>query len=208
MVVMADQPLDQRQLYELDKLVHNGVHVIFAAQMYNYQVQYMGPGQFDLRGMPTRVNLNDLVKNYGFDFDTKMFMDTKPVMIRVNGENINNKLSISNKISELFYLYGTRLDLFPEILKEDTLTTKILFTSGNESWTRDGSGYGPGPRMKRVKINRKKSRNPPNWLEKESRTRSSPSVARTCSRVTCCNHCRATRRFFATPWMRSHLGTT
>ncbi|HDQ44979.1 MAG TPA: hypothetical protein ENN17_05690 [bacterium] len=172
MLVMADQPLAERQLYELDKLIQEGVSVILAAQMHNYQVQYTTPGNFELRGMPTRVNLNDLVRHYGFEFDTRMFMDqntayiqvpvystrnlgfmqvreqrlepvTKPVMIRVNAENINNRLSISNKITELFYLYGTRLIVHDDRMKQDTLSHKTLFTSSNVSWTRDGMGYGP-----------------------------------------------------------------
>lgn len=172
MIVMVDQPLSERQLYEIDKLVHNGVRVILGTQMHNYQVQYMRPGEFDLRGMPTRSNLNDLVNNYGFEFDNKMFMDqntafiqvpvyntrsmgmfqvreqrlepvTKPVMIRVNSETINSKLSISNKISEIFYMYGTRLNINEDRMEGDTLDYKVLFTSSDVSWTRDGYGMGP-----------------------------------------------------------------
>jgi len=172
MIVMADQRLNDRQLYEIDKLVHQGVRLILAAQTNNYQVQYMRPGEFDLRGMPTQVNLNDLTKSYGFEFDNKMFMDkntafiqvpvyntrnigfmqvreqrlepvTKPVMIRVNTENINTRLSISNKISELFYMYGTRLILNEDKFDADTLNHKVFFTSSDASWTREGYGYGP-----------------------------------------------------------------
>ncbi len=173
MVLMIDQPLNERQLYEIDKLIHNGVRIVMTAQQYNYQIMPSQgqPGQFDLRGMPSRLNINTLVKNYGFEFDEKMFMDrsaafiqipvyqtrrmgmfqvreqryepvAKPVIIKVNAENINSDLSISNKITELFYMYGNRVLVHEEIMKENKLDFKVLFTSSNFSWTREGIGYG------------------------------------------------------------------
>ncbi len=173
MVMMIDQPLNERQLYEIDKLIHKGVRVVMAAQQYNYQISPSRgePGQFDLRGMPSRLNINTLAKNYGFEFDDKVFMDkstafiqvpvyqtrrmgmfqireqryepvTKPVIIKVNAENINSNLSISNKITELFYMYGNRILVHEEIMKENNIRFETLFTSSNFSWTREGYGYG------------------------------------------------------------------
>jgi len=173
MILMIDQPLNERQLYEIDKLIHSGVRIIMAAQQYNYQItpSRSEPGQFDLRGMASRLNINTLTKNYGFEFDDKIFMDkssafiqipvyqtrrmgmfqireqrfepvTKPVIIKVNAENINSDVSISNKISELFYMYGNRMLVHKEIMKENNLDFKTLFTSSNFSWTREGYGYG------------------------------------------------------------------
>ncbi len=175
MVVMVDQPLNERQLYELDRLVHNGVNLIIAGQSYNYQIMPSrgnAPGTFDVMAMPTRININNLLRSYGVEIDTKIFMDrssayiqiptyhtrrvgifqiqqqdlqpvTKPVIIKVNAENINNEVSISNKISELFYLYGSRLNILDEIIRKDTLTTTTLFTSSAHSWTTESFGYAP-----------------------------------------------------------------
>lgn len=172
LVLMVDQPLNERQLYEIDKLVHKGVRVVLAGQAYNYQISpAREPGQFDLRGMPSRLNLNSLIKSYGFEIDDKMFLDkstayiqvpvyktrrmglfqireqryepvTAPVIIKVNPENINPDLSISNKITEIFYMYGSRLLVHEDILKQNNLTFRTLFTSSSFSWTRDGYGYG------------------------------------------------------------------
>ncbi len=174
MIVMIDQPLEERQIYELDKLIHDGVKVIMAVQQYNYQIAPSkdNPGEFDLNGMPSRLNINSLTKNYGFEFDDKMFMDkstayiqvpvfqtrnmgmfqvreqryepvTKPVIIKVGQENINSELSVSNKITNLFYMYGGRLLVHEEILKENDVESRVLFTSSNSSWTREGYGWGP-----------------------------------------------------------------
>jgi ABC-2 type transport system permease protein len=174
LIVMLDQPLNERQLYEIDKCVHDGVRLIIAGNTYNYQVtpSRNSPGEFELRAMPTQVNINDLIKNYGFEFDNKMFMDkstafiqvpvyktrsmgifqvreqrmepvTKPVMIRVNSQAINNDLSIANGVSDLFYMYGTRIIVNEDEMEKDTLSYRTLFTSSDFSWTREGAGYGP-----------------------------------------------------------------
>jgi ABC-2 type transport system permease protein len=172
MLIMVDQPLNERQMYEIDKLIHDGIRIIMANQSHNYQVIPTQPGEFDLRGMPTRSNINSLIKTYGIEFDTEMFMDrnsayiqvpvystrsmgifqvreqrfepvTKPVMIRINPQNINNRLSISNKITDLFYMYGSRLIVHDDILEENQIQSKTLFTSSDFSWTRSGRGYGP-----------------------------------------------------------------
>lgn len=173
MVMMVDQPLNERQMYEIDKLVHRGVGVILAAQTYNYQISpSREPGSFDLRGMPSRLNINRLTVNWGFEFDQAMFMDrssayiqipvyqtrsmgalqvrqqrmepvTKPVIIKIQSENINTDLSISNKISELFYMYGGRLLVHQDLIGENDLKVRTLFTSSGESWVRQSYGYGP-----------------------------------------------------------------
>lgn len=169
---MFDQPLNDRQMYEIDKLIHRGVRVIMAGQQFNYQISARGAGNFDLAGMPTRLNINDLTRDYGFEFDANMFMDrnaafiqipvyqtrsmgafqirqqrmepvSKPVIIKIDAESINTKLSISNKISQLFYLYGGRLILNEDLMEENNITVRTLFTSSDFSWTRQGYGYGP-----------------------------------------------------------------
>lgn len=173
-VAMIDQPLNERQKFEIDKLIHEGVNVIFAFQYNNFQISPSrdDPGSFDVYAMPSRLNMNPYLSNYGFEVDENIFMDrssayiqvpayrtrsmgmfqiqeqryepvTKPVIIKVNAENINNKVSISNKISELFYLYGSRLTIIDETIQEDTLETTTLFTSSDHSWTRQTMGYRP-----------------------------------------------------------------
>lgn len=173
MILMIDQPLNERQLYEIDKLIHRGTHVIMAGQQYNYQItpKRGEPGEFDLRGMPSNLNINDLTANYGFEFDDEMFMDrnsayiqvpvyqtrrmgmfqvrqqrmepvTKPVIIKIESESINTRLSISNKISGLLYMYGGKLTLHNDQLDENNISVRTLFTSSDFSWSKPGYGYG------------------------------------------------------------------
>ena len=174
MLVMIDESLNERQMYEIDKLVHRGVRLIMSAQTYNYQIsQARGrPGEFEVRGMPSRINVNSLTKSYGFEFDDAMFMDknsayiqipvmstrsmgmfqiqqqrlepvTKPVIIRIAPENMNNSLSISNKITDLFYLFGGRLLIDEVTMDSSGLDYETLFSSSEYSWTRRGRGWTP-----------------------------------------------------------------
>ena len=172
MVIMAESPLSDRQLFEIDKLVHKGVRVVMCGQMNMYQITpSRTPGEFDLRNRGTGMNLNQLTENYGFGFDKDMFMDrntsyiripvyqtrnmgmfqvrqqrfepvTKPVLITIKNVNINNKVSISNKIDDLFYLYGGRLTLEKDTLAAHNISYRTLFTSSDFAWTQPSAGYG------------------------------------------------------------------
>ncbi len=173
MIVMVDQPLNERQLFELDKSFHSGVRLIMGAQQNSYQISpSREPGKYDLRGMPSRLNINQLSQTYGISFDENMFMDrnsayiqipvyqtrnmgafqvreqrmepvTKPVIIRVDAQSINTRLSISNKITQIFYMYGGRLVLNQDNFDENKIRVQNLFTSSDYSWIRQGYGYAP-----------------------------------------------------------------
>lgn len=174
LLVMVDQPLNQRQLYEIEKAVHRGVNLVLAAQTYNYNISGgASPSQFRVMAQASRLNINSMTRNWGFEFDSKIFMDrlagiiqvpvyqmrnmgmfqvqeqrfepvSKPVLIRVAETNINSEVSISNKIDELFYLYGGKLNLIDDVLESDKITENVvLFTSSEHSWTRDSNAYGP-----------------------------------------------------------------
>jgi len=173
LVLMIDQPLNDRQMYEIGKAAHSGIRIVLAAQQNNYQISPdREPGKFILRGMPSRLNINELTNSWGFDFDNRMFMDrsaahiqipvyqtrdlgafsvrqqrmepvSKPVIIKVKPENINTRVSISNKITDLFYMYGGMLNVNHDVMNKDSLTATTLFTSSDYAWTTMGGGYGP-----------------------------------------------------------------
>jgi len=174
LIVMVDQPLNERQRYEIEKALHRGVNIILGAQNYNFQISATStPNEFRVMPQNSRLNVNNMTRNWGFEIDTKIFMDrnagfiqipvyhtrrmgflqiqeqrfepvSKPVVIRVAETNMNSEVSISNKISELFYLYGSKLNLVDDVLDSEKITKKIiLFTSSEHSWTRDAISYGP-----------------------------------------------------------------
>ncbi|MCI0513360.1 GldG family protein [candidate division KSB1 bacterium] len=174
LVLLVDQALNDRQRYEIEKAVHRGVNVIFAAQFYNFNIAPSPRGdEFQVYAQNSRLGTNAMTRNWGFEIDPKVFMDknagfisvpvyqtrnmgpfqmreqrlepvSKPVVIRIPETNINSEVSISNKINELFYLYGSKLNLINEVLDSAQVSKKtVLFTSSEKSWTRDAFGYGP-----------------------------------------------------------------
>lgn len=174
LIVMVDQPLNERQRYEIEKALHRGVNLVLAAQNYNFNISGSStPNEFQVMPQNSRLNVNNMTRNWGFEIDTKIFMDrnagfiqipvyhtrsmgmfqikeqryepvSKPVVIRVSEANMNSEVSISNKISELFYLYGSKLNLVDDVLESEKISKQIvLFKASAHSWTRDASGYGP-----------------------------------------------------------------
>jgi len=86
MVVMIDQPLNDRQIFEIDKLIHKGVNIILAVQNYNFQIMPSRggePGSFDVQAVPTQLNINPWLHNYGFEVDNKIFMDRSSAFIQL-----------------------------------------------------------------------------------------------------------------------------
>lgn len=173
-VMLIDQPLNDRQMYEVEKALYKGVNLIFAAQNYNFNISTTSrPNEFRVMPMASNLNINVMTRNWGFEMDRKIFMDrnagfiqvpvyktrrmgifqvqeqrlepvSKPVIIKVASENINQETSISNKIDELFYLYGSKLDLVEEKLEGENVDKHVvLFTSSDHSWTRESYSYQP-----------------------------------------------------------------
>ncbi len=131
------------------------------------------PNTYNVIPQNLYLNVSDMTRNWGFEIDNKIFMDrnagfisvpvyqmrnmgifqvreqrmepvSKPVIIRVSPTNINSEVSISNKISELFYLYGSKINLIDDVINGEKVNkSTILFTSSEYSWTRDAQGYGP-----------------------------------------------------------------
>ncbi|GEM_PF-580862 len=131
------------------------------------------PNTYNVMPQNLYLNVSDMTRNWGFEIDNKIFMDrnagfisvpvyqmrnmgifqvreqrmepvSKPVIIRVSPANINSEVSISNKINELFYLYGSKINLIDDVINGEKVDkSTILFTSSQHSWTRDAQGYGP-----------------------------------------------------------------
>ncbi|MBN1349474.1 GldG family protein [candidate division KSB1 bacterium] len=173
LVLMIDQPLNDRQMYEIEKALHKGVNVIFAAQSFNFNIRAARPNEFQVYPGPTNLNTNTMTRNWGFELEQKIFLDNScipfpvqvyqtrkvgflqlqeqrieyvqtPVAIKVSSENISRETSISNMIDDLLYIFGSNLDLVEEKLESENIANHaVLFTSSDQSWTRESYSYQP-----------------------------------------------------------------
>jgi hypothetical protein len=54
--------------------------------------------------------------------------------ILVNSSSMSQETAITNRLSSIFYLWGTALDINEEKLKEHNLESKIVMTSSESAW--------------------------------------------------------------------------
>ena len=147
----------ERQRWEINRALNSGKSVIMAVQSYT-QDYNSGAEGLAVTSQEVESGVNELLKQYGMEVNKEFLMDTQcetlnvqagqsfgpfqmstpvklPTHIRLSRENANDEVSISNRLSLLFYLWGTTLDVNENKLKENNLKTTVLLKSGEESWT-------------------------------------------------------------------------
>lgn len=168
-VLLGNDPLDERQRYEIYEVLARGGNVIIAGQglVYDYAPGSRGGFNITVRSQPLAVN--ELLTEFGVRIDDKPLMDEQmatlqiprtqnfgglrlqvaepiqvPMQIRVLGEGVNPDLPITAGVPEVLYLWGTRV-VVDETATGDLSVTPILSGSSN-SWLVDKkSGPMSGP---------------------------------------------------------------
>ncbi|MBD3170189.1 MAG: hypothetical protein GF307_11955, partial [candidate division Zixibacteria bacterium] len=164
LLVMATDPLNDRQKYEIERFIAGGGHALFAVQEYNYDYAPDSKGGMRVMPMRTNQNANDLLMDYGLWVEDRILMDQSmetlnipvrqmiggmipamvdrpvqvPVQIRLTSNNMNQDFSVTNRISSLLYLWGTALDIHDEIVDSLELKVDNLIWSSDKSWTIPG----------------------------------------------------------------------
>jgi len=161
LLVIQPKQLNERQLYEINKLVQQGKNLIVAVQNYTFNYNQARTGGFAIVPSAVKPQINDFLKNFGVTVDEQIFMDESmgvlniptrknlggiiisgvaepikiPIQISVKPENMNQDVSITNHISGLFYLWGSRLLVDDKFLKENNIKETVLINSSSDCWT-------------------------------------------------------------------------
>lgn len=161
LIVLSPKDLSDRQRYEINKALVSGKKVIMGVQ--NYRFDYMPQRGAGIRVMPSPVKpaVNDLLEHYGISISDEVLMDNNqemlsiptqqtiggfltatvqtpvklPIQIKVTDQEMNSKVSITNRVGALLYLWGSSLNLDKQKMTELGLNPDILFTSSNQTWT-------------------------------------------------------------------------
>lgn len=156
LIVVASDKLIPRQRYEIDRYLYAGGDVVLATQGYtfDYKQNQYGTGVFPKK-LDTQVN--ELLSGYGVKLSDGMLMDENqeiinvsgnaenamvsftspvkvPIQVMVPSEQIDQKLSFTNSVSSIFYLWGSALQVDEARLKMLGLKKNVLFKSGPLSW--------------------------------------------------------------------------
>lgn len=158
LAVIHPKDMNERQKWELSRALASGKNVLLAVQQYsmNYSVD-RGYLSIDRQEQNPATN-EGWLKEYGVSINEDYLMDENnitltisdssnplaaimggqqiklPNHILINAANMNQQVSITNRISQLPYLWGTALDINEDKIKENKLESTILLQSSPRSW--------------------------------------------------------------------------
>lgn len=155
-LLLLEPKLNERQRYEISRFLAGGGNVMLAAQNYNYDYSTSGQS-LSIRMDKKDPEVNPLLSPWGFEVDDQILVDEQhdviqiagqqmgpfevavpvkvPIQILVNSSGMNPDLSITSRLSPLFYLWGTALKVMDETVKNQNLKVDRLLTSSKNSWT-------------------------------------------------------------------------
>ena len=165
LLIMAPKDLSDRQRYEISRFLRRGGKVFLAVQNHEYDYNPSRGGGFDISVRPIETGIDALLSEYGMRVSEAVFMDENletlsvprtqnigglrvqmaepvqaPIQIKVSGDQFNEKLSISDRLGQLLYLWGSRLVPNDAKVKEAGLSYQTLFTSSPKAWEVETSG--------------------------------------------------------------------
>ncbi len=163
LVVINPRSLNDRQRWEINRALVAGKSVVLAVQQYEWDYQLSRQGSM-LTKREEKPEINQLLETYGLKVSDEILMDVNslpltvmssndpfarmlgqgqtvnlPTHIRVNNESMDQETSITSRLSTIFYLWGTPLDLNAETLAKHGLQSKVLMTTTDRAWALPAS---------------------------------------------------------------------
>lgn len=160
-LIINPKELNERQRYEVNRALVEGKNVLIAAQNYIFDYRPSGPEGIVITPQEVKPQVNDLTKQYGVTVDEQFFMDESNATLSVPSrrsirgfismevrtpvkvatqivaidQNMNRDVSITDRLDSVLYLWGTKLNINKDTIKEAGLKSTILMTSSGKSWT-------------------------------------------------------------------------
>ena len=160
LVVVGPRNLNARQKWEINRAIVQGKSVLLAVQNYQWDYQSTQAGGTTINQQPQTPAINDLLQVYGFSIDEDFLMDRNtfpltvqsqantlaslfgggqqfdlPTHMQVTNDAMNEDTSITGRLAQIFYLWGTAVKFDDTKLSENQLATTTLISSTNQAWT-------------------------------------------------------------------------
>ena len=167
LLIVEPKELNDRQLYEIERFLRSGRSVIIAAQGFKYTYNPDPEGEIVAYPLKEPLTINRWLKRLGVEIDDRHLFDEQsvvlalsvprrigmftaiirqpvrfPMQIQILPPQMNQKLSVTSRLSALLYLWGSALKVDEEKLAKLGLETEELFHSSPRSWLHP---YSPGP---------------------------------------------------------------
>jgi ABC-type transport system involved in multi-copper enzyme maturation permease subunit/ABC-type uncharacterized transport system involved in gliding motility auxiliary subunit len=161
-VVVNPRDLSERQRWELNRALYEGKAVFLAVQDYRWNYNVVRKA-VSITKQEEHPDVNAWLAQYGIEIDPRILMDVNhqsltirnadnplaamlgggvtlnlPLHIVVTQSTMNPDISITSRLSPLFYLWGSALTLRADVLKQHQLNYTVLFSSSPKAWSVPG----------------------------------------------------------------------
>jgi len=167
LVVMATRPLNERQIYEINRTLVRGVPVVMGVQAHEYGYRPRPQGGWEVGGQDVATGLDPLLDALGLTVGEDHFMDASmevielprevnlgglrmqsrepvrlPMQIRVTESQMDQDSPLVNRIGSIFYLWGTPVTTDIQAVESLGLAATDLIFSSDNCWSET---FMPGP---------------------------------------------------------------
>ena len=154
LVVVNPQSLNERHRWEINRALHSGKSVVMAVQQYLWNYQSTRSG---LSITPAQQNpgVNEWLEELGFAVSEDILLDGNsvpitmggggplglgqtvnlPMHIHVTNESMDPDTSITSRLSDILYLWGTAIDVDEAKAKEQGIEYDVVMTSSDQAWS-------------------------------------------------------------------------
>jgi ABC-type transport system involved in multi-copper enzyme maturation permease subunit/ABC-type uncharacterized transport system involved in gliding motility auxiliary subunit len=161
-VVINPRELTERQRWEINRALYEGKSIFLAVQNYRWNYNVVR-NAVSVTKQDERPEINPWLTQYGIEVDPRILMDVNhqsltvrnadnplasllgggvtlnlPLHIVVTQSTMNPDVSLTSRLSPLFYLWGSALTVQPEVLQQHQLHSTLLFSSSPKAWTVPG----------------------------------------------------------------------
>ncbi|KJR43084.1 gliding motility protein GldG [Candidatus Magnetoovum chiemensis] len=159
LAIINPRDLDDRQKFEINKALYEGKGVFLAVQKYIWDYRVEGD-RINISKQEETPNIDDMLDFYGIKLSADILMDEShqplsisspdnplsaliggditlnlPIQIALNQESMNPDISITSRLSNLFYLWGGALEINNDAIKKNELKETTLMTTSKNAWT-------------------------------------------------------------------------
>jgi len=158
LVVVNPRAMNERQRWEIGRALRAGKSVVLAVQTYEWNYSATPQG-LSVTSREENPQVNELLEAYGLKVSEDILMDVNqvpmnvnmggnslnsllgmgqtvnlPIQMLINNTSMDQETSITSRLSSVFYLWGTAIELNPDKIAQSGLEVRELMHTTNEAW--------------------------------------------------------------------------